>query len=372
MRHNRKEIVARHETLYFYVLSHFIPVALLSLLFFSLTVVLIDLLMNLWKFMQEGAAARDVAFVYLLYIPKALWYAAPLACLFASSLTLSTFYSQNEMTALFASGVPLFRFCAPIIVVCALCAPLLFLFDDAVSTPAFARKKAMQRTLLHEERSLDSDKPVVLCDGGKIIYRAQYYNDDEKRLYNPLFIFRDDSGHPLAIIQARSARYLSDSLRWEADEAVQYTYTDGNFAAAKEGADEVFLSLLTEVPSTFRASDAAVDEVTAAAAREYIAHLMNSGLPYTESLSLYYKKYSFPCVLFIVALLAAGLSGRTRKNISLASLSLCVCFAVLFYVFQMITMLMAKFGVLSPFLGAWLPVAVFTAVCIASVATMRT
>lgn len=364
--------MTRHATLDRYVILQFIPIAIASILFFSLTVVLIDLLMNLWKFMQEGSSAKDVATVCALYVPKAVWYAVPLSCLFASSLTLSALYSQNEMTVLFASGLPLYRICAPMIVFCAVCAPLLFVFDDAVVTPAYARKTDKQRALLNEERTLDSDKPVVLCDGGKIIYRAEYYLDSSRFLLQPLFIFRDDDGKCQAIIQATDALWDEASLCWRVNGAVQYTYNEDGFVSAKNGADEEYLTRLDEEPKTFRSSDVAVEEVNAATARQYIDHLKKSGLPYSESLSLYYKKYSFPCVLFIVALLSAGLSGRTRKNVTIASLALSVSFAVMFYVFQMITMLLSKFGILPPLYGAWLPVVTFTGLAAWTVATSRT
>lgn len=354
-----------------YVVSQFFGAALTSIVFFSLTVVLIDLLMNLWKFLAEGAGARDVAMVCVLYLPKAVWYSVPLGSLFASSLTLSNFYSQNEMTASFASGVPLVRLTSSLIVISAACAPVLFVFDDAVVCPAYARKVALQRALLHEERTMDSDKPVVLCNGGRIIYRAQYYNDAQQVLNKAIFIFRDEEERCIAIIRADEAAWDKREKRWRLSSPVQYTFMpDG--VVASSNADDALVKELNEEPKTFRRSDVSVEEVKASEAAAYIEHLVKAGLPYSESLSLYYKKYSFPCVLFIVALLAVGLTGRTRKNVSLVSLALSVSAAVMFYVMQMITMLMAKFGVLSPLAGAWSPVVVFTAIAIAAVATSRT
>ena len=65
--------------------------------------------------------------------------------------------------------------------------------------------------------------------------------------------------------------------------------------------------------------------------------------------------------MFIVVFLSIGLSGKSRKNVLLISLSLSVSAAVLFYVLQMITTLLSKFGYISPFMGAWFPVFFFTA-----------
>ena len=66
------------------------------------------------------------------------------------------------------------------------------------------------------------------------------------------------------------------------------------------------------------------------------------------------------------------MSGKTRKNVMLISLASCISAAVIYYVFQMVTMLMAKFGVLTPFLGAWLPVALFVAISVVLLKHART
>ena len=86
---------------------------------------------------------------------------------------------------------------------------------------------------------------------------------------------------------------------------------------------------------------------------------MRTGLPFGEALSLYYKKFAFPFIVFIVVFLSIGLSGRSRKNVMLISLALSIGAAVLFYVTQMITMLLAKFGYITAFSGAWFPVILF-------------
>ena len=130
--------------------------------------------------------------------------------------------------------------------------------------------------------------------------------------------------------------------------------------------------LLTEPPETFRNNTIDVETVSAAEARAYIARLRRAGLPVAEATSQYYKKFSFPLIVFIVVFLSIGLSGKTRKNVLLISLVLCIMAAVLFYVSQMVTMLLARFGYVSPFVGAWFPVVLFIAISIALLRFART
>ena len=90
-----------------YLFRRFIPIFLGSLGFFALVLVLVDLLMNLTSYMQNEATAKQVAQVMLLYVPKTIWYAMPLGILFAVAYSLSDLYANNELTAIFSSGVSL-------------------------------------------------------------------------------------------------------------------------------------------------------------------------------------------------------------------------------------------------------------------------
>ena len=150
-----------------------------------------------------------------------------------------------------------------------------------------------------------------------------------------------------------------------------YRYSDGNVSVDKELTVGVMMSL-HEPPETFRNFTIDVEEVNTTDALAYIDTLKRVGLPYGEPLSVYYKKFAFPSVIFLVVLLSIGLTGRSRKNVLLSSLILCVSAAVAFYVTQMVTMYMAKFEYLSPLIGAWGPVGLFLIISIALFRSSRT
>ena len=99
-----------------YIMKKFLPVFLGALCFFSIILNVVDLLMNLWKYIQMEVTANTVLKIMQLYVPKTVWYAIPLAILFAASYCLSELYANNELLAIFASGISLFRFTLPMLV----------------------------------------------------------------------------------------------------------------------------------------------------------------------------------------------------------------------------------------------------------------
>lgn len=340
-----------------YLFRKVIPLFIGAIIFFALVLVLVDLMMNLWSFISNGVPASKVFRIMALYIPKTIWYATPIAILFAVSYTLSDLYANNELIAIFASGISLFKFTCPLLIFAFFMSFAMFFFDDKIVVETYAKKVSEQEQVLQKEKSLNNDKIVVLSDNGNLVYKAEFYDDNEKILNSLFIVVRNDDKTLNSIIHADAAKWNGE--RWNLINALKYII-DENGEKVKAGrVDDEILLRLTEAPETFQNNVVSVETVDSKSAKTYIDHLMKAGLPFAEQLSLYYKKFSFPFIVFIVVLLSIGLSGKTRKNVMLISLASCISASVLFYVTQMVTMLLAKFEYISPFMGAWFPVFIF-------------
>ena len=340
-----------------YILKKVTPFCFVSLIFIALILNLVDLFMNISKYLEMEAPAKDVLRVMLYYIPKTVWFAGPIAFLFSVTYILSDLYAKNEMEAIFASGVSLFKFVLPVFIFAIVLAVAMFFWEDRLVVSTLEKKNALQKELLDEQESANNDNIVVLSDSAKIIYKAKRYRDSVKRLENVFFVFRDDNKSLEAIIHANTALWNEEKGVWDLQDAIQYENQSGLLKITPLA--QKYKEKLTESYEIFRKTTIDVASVTVADAKIYINHLKKAGLPYNEQLSVYYKKFSFPFILFIAAFLAVGVTGKTRKNVLLISLSLSIVSVVLFYVFQMVTMVLAKTGVISPFMGAWLPDIVF-------------
>ena len=351
-----------------YLLQRFLPIFLGALFFFALVLVLVDLLMNLWSFISQEVPPTQILRVMALYVPKAMSFSLPLSILFAVSYVLSDFYAKNELTAVFASGVSLFQFTLPLLIFSLLLTFGMFLFEDRVVVSSYAEKGALQSKLLNKEESLDNDNIVVIASGGDVVYKADYYDDKDTSLKRLYIIIRNKDKSLHSIVRSDSATW--NGSNWDLIGELQYTL-EGDSLVTGPVTQEV-LSLIHEPPSTFRNNTISVQTVSVKEAKVYINRLKRAGLPTAKALSEYYKKFSFPFVIFIVVFLSIGLSGKTRKNVLLISLVLCIGAAVLFYVTQMVTMLLSQFGYIPPVAGAWIPVIMFIIISIILLKYART
>ena len=337
------------------------PVFIISLLFFVLLLSLADIFINIWKYISFQVPAKTVLLITLYFIPKAVWYAIPITMLFSTAFVLSDFYAHNELVAVFASGVSLFKFTVPLLFLALFMSVGMFLFDDRIVVPTYAKKNELQSKALNRESSLSNNHIVIMADEGRVIYNAEYYDNELGRLYVLYVVFRNEDRSLDRILRADSALWNED--HWVLSGGCEYVYADGKVTFSRPTAS--YVERLTEVPETFRNNTISVEEVSAHEAKVYIERLERNGLPSATARANYYKKYAFPFVVLIVVFLAIGLSGKTRKNVLLVSLALSMSAVVLFYIVQMVTMLMAEFEHIAPIMGAWFPVFLF--VCISLV-----
>ena len=353
-----------------YLFKKVIPLFLGAMFFFALVLNLVDLFMNIATYLQNNCSGRDIMMVMAYYVPKTIWYAVPVAILFSTSYALSEMYAANEIQALLASGVSLFRFTVPLLVVSLLMAYGLFVFENKFVVQTYEKKTTLQDTLLNKRKNENNNDVIVLSDNGRIVYSAARYIENQKKLRTCYFVFRGEQRELLAVIYCKQALWNAERQVWELENPVQYEPVNDTLKITDVNYD--YINSLTESYEIFRKTNVDVQSVSANEARVYIKHLKKAGLPYNEELSEYYKKFAFPFIVFIVVFLSIGLTGKTRKNVLLISLASCISASVLFYVTMMVTMVLAKHGYISAFAGAWSPVIFFTIISVVLLRFART
>lgn len=350
-----------------YVLQLFFPVFIVALLFFILLLELGDLFANLAQYLQNQVRLSTLLRVMYLYLPKCISFATPLSVLFAGSYTMGNMYAKNELTSVFASGVPLAVLVAPLVFCGLLLSIGMFYFEDRILIHFQRQKVALVHELLEPQKDRNSSDIVILSDSGKIVYFADFYDDERKVLNNVLIIMRTEIGDVHTVVKGTAALWQTD--HWEIEDKSVYVFTDENDVVYREEMDE---SPFFEPPETFQKNITSVDEMTIAQAKLFIDNLKKSGLPYHEYLSQYYRRFSFPFTIFIVLFFSVSVGGRFKKNILLMSLLFSLSLATLYYVTEMMTMLFAKWEYISPLAGASLPFLIFTLLSIGMLKIART
>jgi lipopolysaccharide export system permease protein len=339
------------------LLQQFLPIFVLALVFFVLLLQLIDIFGSIWRYFAHDVGVGQVAWIALLYLPKCISFALPVSFLFAIAFTLGLFYANNELFAIFGSGVSLYRLVLPFLVLGAVLSVGGVFFEDEVVIPTFQAKNETYALAVKQVTSLSQSNVAVTSPDQRVVYVADYYNDALRRLTGVTVVIRDAGMTLVSRIDAQSAEW--QDTRWVLEGCRSFTWDPKTRLLTDSTQPRYDTPLLNEPPATFRRLARNVDEMNISESERYVAMIRRAGLPYREALTDFYRKYSFAFTPLIVAFIASSLGSAFKKNILLMSLLSALVISVGFYVAQMVSAILSKNGVIPPLAGAWTPFSLF-------------
>jgi LPS export ABC transporter permease LptF len=193
-----------------YFLKEFTGPLLLSLGVLSFVMVFMGNLKRIADLViNKGVDLFSVLKIFLLMTPYIVTYALPIAVLIAVLISMGRLSSDNEIIAIRASGINLFRLILPLILLGLILSLGLVLFNDRASSYAHF---AYRRTLL----DVGVKNPTAAFEEGVFINSFQkyilfiYHVDQRKnKIYNVRIYEPQGEGKPTRTIVAKSGEFIS-------------------------------------------------------------------------------------------------------------------------------------------------------------------
>jgi lipopolysaccharide export system permease protein len=345
------------KTIHFMLLRIFTVLFLIAILFFVLVLQLLDVFANLWRYLAQDTPLAAILHIAWLYLPKCISYSVASALLFAGSYSLGILYKNNELIAILGSGLSLYRLVLPLLLLGLALSVGGFYFEETVVIDSFQAKNRVFRATIKQEVSLSNTNVTVMNEDSRTIYQVEYYNDKRQSLTQVLILRRDVEGKFASRIDADWAEW--NGRNWVLHNGRRYLNNLQAGSVVEEKIGILDDKELVEPPATFRKTTRRIEELQSAQARDWVTRLRRAGLPFREALTEYYKKFFFALNPLIVVLLASGIGGRFRKNVLLMSLLAALILSVIYYVGQMISLILAKNGLIPPLAGAGIAFVVF-------------
>jgi len=349
-----------------YLLRQFFPIFIIAITMFVFLLLLIDLFSNLVRYLNNEVPIATILQITLYFIPKSISYAMPISLLFAAAYTLGDLYARNELTTVFSTGIPFWRFCVPLLVVGFFASIFAFFLDDLLVIPTLKIKNDLSRRALKQHVTEVNSDIVIKANNGRLIYSIDYFDFDKLIINGINIVEMDDDGKFVSQIRAPSGEWKENY--WELRNAVIYRYEDGILRVRPLGENTSY----NEHPDIFRRHSVIVEELPVKEARLLVRDLRSAGLPYFHEQAKYFHRYSFAAASLIVMILSVSMGGRFRKNILLMSLFTSLSVAVVYYIAEMLSMTMAGLNIIHPFIGAWFPVLLFIFIGILLIRSAKT
>lgn len=326
-----------------------------------LVLVLVFTLFELLGDILRNQVPPTVVAEYLLNVtPYLLYNVAPLVMLLAVLVTFGLMQRSNEITAIKATGISIYRIVTPVVVAAAMLAVGLFLADQFYLPHTNKRQEALHNQIKGKpaQTYLRPDRSWIFGQNNDIYY-YQFFDPDRDQFGN-LTVFQLDraSFSVTRRIHAERAHWEEQLNRWIYERGWDRSLNVSAIANYRAFEVATFPEL-PETPSYFKKEVKQFTEMNYEELRRYIRDLQQSGFDVVRLRVELHKKLSYPLITLIMALLAIPFSVSTGKRGAIGGVAVAVGIAVFYTVMSRLFEAMGDSSQLPPALAAWSPDLIF-------------
>lgn len=318
----------------------------------------IDFMSNLWRL---GMPVERVVDLYLYKLPATIQQFIPLACLMATLLVLSSMSRQNEVLALYMSGVSTLRILSTFIAAVATISTISFLTFDSL-VPSFNMKQlAIQKGLdPSQDLSLLNPKAGIWYRSRQLIYNVGRFVPQTNTLEDVSIYRLTSHFRMLESIHAKRAVFEDGDWTLRDGHVVQYPKESGfpvplTFTARR--------GVIPEKPGDFKTLEIHEETMRLKDLRRFIARNTDFGLDTTAEQVHYHERVALVFAPLIFVLVGIPFALKPLKTYSMAK-SVGLCFLLVFLYLLMFRMALSigKGGHIPPVVAGWAANGVFLAI----------
>ena len=326
---------------------------LMLLMVFTLFELLGDILRNQVSLLVVGEYLINVA-------PYFLYNITPLAILLAVLVTFGLMQRSNEITAVKATGISIYRIILPVLVACALLASGLFFFDQLYLPFANKRQDALRNEIKGKpaQTYLNPDRKWIFGQHSTIYY-YQFFDSDRNAFGNlSVFQFDPKDFQLLRRISTQRAHWEESLNRWICEQGWQRDLR-GSAIEDYRTFDVATFPAISEPPSYFKKEVKQSSEMSYEELRRYIHDLQQSGFDVVRLKVQLQKKFAFPLITLVMAVLAIPFALSASRRGAIAGVATAVGIAVVYWTISGLFEAMGNVSQLPPALAAWSPDLIF-------------
>jgi LPS export ABC transporter permease LptG len=323
----------------------------LALLLISIIVTFFERIDNVY----EHNKSLSLLFRYIQYrIPEFAHYIFPVAVLATTLLTLGLMTKSNEITAMKACGISVYRLILPVVFIAGLVSVFSFGLQERVLPSANKRAEEIWNRIndLPARSYSFLGRRWVLGRDKSRIYHYSYY-EPASSAFSQISIFDVD---PRSWLLQR--RLYAEKGRLEGTALTLVNGWSRSFGGERESRFETFAETglrLEEGANYFVKESTEPDLMSFRELKEYTADVEQMGFETTRFRVDLYTKLSFPLVSLIMALLAVPFAFSMGKRGALVGLGLSVAIAMIYWGTLGVFRGLGYVGFLSAFLSSWGP-----------------
>jgi LPS export ABC transporter permease LptF/LPS export ABC transporter permease LptG len=342
---------------FFLYLTMIMAALMILMLVFTLFELLSDIQRNGVSWWVVGEYLINVS-PYFLY-NVVMQYGVLLAVL----ITFGLMERANEVTAIKATGISVYRIIVPVLVIASLLSASLFFLDQFYLPHANKRQDALRNMIKGKpaQTYLRPDRKWIFGEHSNIYYYQFFDTDRDQFADISVFQFDPKTFSITHRVVAERARWSDAAQRW-IFEAGWERDLRGEAIENFRRFDVATFPAFTEPPSYFKKEVLQSQEMNYEELRRYIHDLQQSGFDVVRLRVQLHRKLAFPLVTIVMAVLAIPFSLSTGKRGAVTGVAVAVGIAVVYETTSRLFEAMGNLSQLPPGLAAWSPDLIFALV----------
>jgi LPS export ABC transporter permease LptG/LPS export ABC transporter permease LptF len=351
-----------------YVLKRFAGLLLLILASFLVLTLVFTFFELLSDIVRNKIPPMTVGAYLANSIPSMLYLVTPLSVLLAVLVAFGLMQKTNEITAMKATGISIYRTLVPILAISAALAGGLFLLDQWYLPYANKRVETLRNAIKGRpaQTYLRPSKWIFGESSGKAgheetrrIYFYEFYEPERNEFGGfSSFELNPRSFEIRKRVYAGRARWEDHLQKWVFEKGWQRSF-DGDTVSDFRQFDVSTFPEINEPPSYFKKEVRQYSEMNYEELHNYIRDLQQSGFDVVRLRVQLYKKIAFPLITLVMAVLALPFALAAGRRGALSGVAVALLIAGGYQVTAVVFEFMGNVSQLPPLVAAWMPDVIF-------------
>lgn len=350
-----------------YLVKQFLLTIIFALITFLAIFILVDVMEHIDEFLDYDVPFLIILKYYSVFLPQMIRYMTPISVLLAALFVTGKLSDLNEITALKASGMSLYRYMAPFIVTTIFISMFSIYFGGYVSPYANKIKVSIERDYM-DWGTIRSGNNIFFQDSKTRIVSIASYNVNSQQA-NIVSIQEFDPTnltHLISRIDAKKMKYDTLNSSWIVLKGVKRSFV-GN-EEKQTYFDKEKISDLNFSPKDIIKKQIKNEEMTLSELTDLAKEQLSSGNNPRRAEIEYHSRIAFAFASIITVLFGLPLSTNKRKGGLALQFGINLIITFTYLVFMSISQAFGKNGVMSPMLTGWLANIVFFMAAILNIA----
>lgn len=334
-----------------YLLRYFLMSLITVALGIGILIVVINMIEELRHFIDHKVPLVDIFTYYLYFAGWVIKTFLPVFVLLAALISVGILARRNEILAMKASGISLYRIAAPLLIFCLLLSIGHIYYNEIIFPQANKRRVEIKEYTIDKqpEKKRLTTTNIYRQVSKDLFYTINAYNI-AKMEGSDVKLYRSNENKLIELITAQKIRYTDKN--WMLYSGVKRVFSGDNEQFITF--DSLSVAYIKELPSDFEIPLGKPEDMGYFELEHYINTMKRTGGPYIRELVDLKLKLSYPLTSFIVILICMPIASNPRRGGIAVSFAQGAGIALFYFVAFKVTQSFGYNEKLSPDLAAWL------------------